>query len=689
MPQQLLSDALEQAERSEPVVRAAALLHIARVLNAFDHAEAERVLERGIALAAELDEPDREVILGQAVSLAATVSPDRAIRLAPSVHDDMPGGVMSKALFDMINHGHLAEAVQYLSDPLPVEDYPFDAALQAIGSSKDDETRLRILRSAIGAMRRQIASGQGATLFQRGPGRFSRIVTRWLRLLPADEATEVVRDLARGILEQPDGLIRASVDDVRFSSTREHLLFQILGPLQRLDPELAGSLIRTHPELAAAAARYPYGQESIESAARERAAQEPPRPPVEQPDCIMVGQRLIPIPEAIRTDFQQAFDLALRLYAREVDPEHPNDAPQECWPSAHEFRNILYKAGQHEGRAAVRHLERIPNPALRLFAQIELAAALAGLPQIGGRSITPGPRGFRRSMAMRSRFQEDDSAPVPPFAAMGPQRPVRKPNVPPSNNVRISPTRRTREEGPSGGSGPDYWVIEGAPLKPVVARLYDVPETRIEVPASLENERYDFVLVLPRNENQETINRLMREGIEKHFHITEERRSMEVDVLTAPNGIRAHEAHEEDSLFAFGSLGFMVKAQDDPLQIPDFLPANIMDLHMVPSEEPSSPELTLRRMKSELLRVARGSTPGGVIINSIGSSLTMEELCRALEGGLDRPIVDETHLDGTYALNVHSEAVTTREFLRVLSDKLGLVVTPGRREISMLVARQE
>jgi hypothetical protein len=42
MPRQLLAAALEQAERSDPVVRAAALLHTARVLNASDHAEAER-----------------------------------------------------------------------------------------------------------------------------------------------------------------------------------------------------------------------------------------------------------------------------------------------------------------------------------------------------------------------------------------------------------------------------------------------------------------------------------------------------------------------------------------------------------------------------------------------------------------------------------------------------------------------
>ena len=251
-------------------------------------------------------------------------------------------------------------------------------------------------------------------------------------------------------------------------------------------------------------------------------------------------------------------------------------------------------------------------------------------------------------------------------------------------------SERSRDEGPSGGSGPDYWVIEGAPLKPVLARLYDMPDTRIDVPASLENERYDFVLVLPRNETQGTMYRMMREGIEKHFHVTRERRTMDVDVLTAPNGIKAHEVHEEDSLFGFESIGFMEQPQDGLPRMPDFLRlANIMDLHMAAPDESSNPELALRRMKSELLRVARGSTPGGVIINSIGSSLTMEELCQELEGGLDRPIVDETHLGATYALNVHSEALSTREFLRVLCDKLGLVVTPGRRDISMLVARPE
>ena len=63
MSQQLLLTAREQAERSEPAVRAAALMHIARVLARSDQAAAEQLLEQGIALAKELD--------GDAASLAA------------------------------------------------------------------------------------------------------------------------------------------------------------------------------------------------------------------------------------------------------------------------------------------------------------------------------------------------------------------------------------------------------------------------------------------------------------------------------------------------------------------------------------------------------------------------------------------------------------------------------------------
>src|SRR4029077_16767775 len=134
-----------------------------------------------------------------------------------------------------------------------------------------------------------------------------------------------------------------------------------------------------------------------------------------------------------------------------------------------------------------------------------------------------------------------------------------------------------------------------------LAKLYDMPETRIDLSPSLDTDRYDLVVVLPRPETREPMFRLMREAIEKYFHVTRDLRQMEVDVLTAPNGIKAHETHEDDAMFGFGSMGFIEAAQESPQVSDAFLLMRIMALPMTPSEEPSSPEEAVRRMKSEML----------------------------------------------------------------------------------------
>jgi hypothetical protein len=74
----------------------------------------------------------------------------------------------------------------------------------------------------------------------------------------------------------------------------------------------------------------------------------------------------------------------LGRYREDTDRSRPNQAPRECWPSTSAFRTILYGAGKRLGRDAAIYLDRIPAADLRLFAQIELAAALAGLPELRG-----------------------------------------------------------------------------------------------------------------------------------------------------------------------------------------------------------------------------------------------------------------------------------------------------------------
>jgi uncharacterized protein (TIGR03435 family) len=682
MLQDLVSEAREQAERAAPAVKTAALFHLARVLTKVDPAEAEHVLDEGLALAATLPEDHQDVLLGEAAALAATVSPRKAFPLARKALLDRES-VLVRTLINMLEHGHVADAVAYLSDPDPGDVYPFDAVLVAMSRASDDDARLRVFRGAIRAMReRQSSSGPESFLDRH---RFTRLFTHHWRRLPADEARSVVRDLVEWIQGEPDSLTNARVSagshTVQFSSTHEQRLFEILGPLRHLDPDLVSSIARDYPQLSAAAERFPYGQESMNASMQAEAPM--PREPIEQPDYIDVGRRLIPIPEAIRTEFKDAFAVALDIYAADSNPETVNDAPEEVWPSAFEFRKILYKAGQHEGPAAVRHLDRIPAPALRLLAQIELAAALAGLPQLGGRTIRPGPRGLRDMMPARREPASPSAMPVVP--------PPRKPKLPPSRELHISPATSPAGEGPSGGSGPDFVEMRNASLKAVVSKLYDMPETRIDWPSWLDPDaRHDFVLVLPRLESRETMTRLMREGIAKHFRvaITSEIRSRDAYVLTAPNGIAARPA-PQDSTFEFGSIGVGAVStgarEISHPPIPEaLLLGDILSMPMAFSELTQSGEEVdevLRQLRGQLL----ASLGLGAWIGGIDASLTLKELCATIEGGLDRPLIDETNLTGTYAIGIHTEATTTTDFLRALCDTLGLVLTTGRRDVRVLV----
>ncbi|MBV9267284.1 MAG: hypothetical protein JO061_14025 [Acidobacteriaceae bacterium] len=384
MLEQILSEVRGLAEQSDPPVRAAALLHLARVLTAFDQAEAEDVLEKGIALTLEIAKPANDALTSQAATLAAAVSPARALRLMPLVADPWHARAESM-IFSMLRHGHIADAVSYLSEPPSQEHYPFSAATEAMRRLRNnEEARRNILRAAIRARLNESASSAEG---------FEMLFSMWFRILPDEEAAAAVRKIARRIIQEPDGETDARFSSgssvAQFSSVRESRLFGIFGPLRSLDPEEADSLCRKYRQLAAAALVFPRGYHSEATGPHEESPSQQSAQ-CTQPDYITVGHhRLLPMPEALKTEFREPFDEALRLYARDTDPANPNLAPRECWPSALEFRNILYKAGQHEGHAAARHLNRIPDRDLRLFAAIELIAGAKGLPQFGGLSIPP------------------------------------------------------------------------------------------------------------------------------------------------------------------------------------------------------------------------------------------------------------------------------------------------------------
>jgi uncharacterized protein (TIGR03435 family) len=235
-----------------------------------------------------------------------------------------------------------------------------------------------------------------------------------------------------------------------------------------------------------------------------------------------------------------------------------------------------------------------------------------------------------------------------------------KPDVPPSYEVHISPSNA---KGTIASSGPDFWVQRGFDLKAILSMVYEKDPSRIVLPASLENgDRYDFVVSLPREEDRQAIYRLAQAAIEKQFQVSValEERTIDVYIMTAIEGKTPAAKTEGES------FGTSVMSWSGPeITLPEGAP---------PTME------AMRKAAADLSNSA--GAPG---ISEFSGSGSMDDFRRMLEHGLKRPIVDETNLKGEYDLEVHGKARTPEEFLQMLRDQTGLVLTPAQRGVEMLV----
>jgi hypothetical protein len=296
---------------------------------------------------------DREPILGNATYLAAAVSPQHALPLYAEFRSRAPWCEDAVGMVNaMAAHGHIQAAVAYLSDPLPGDRFPLLLLGNLERKCVDDVTRLALLQAAVRAWKGR--APDGSPWPQALPrSLFAAYFARWAHLLPADEAEVLRREIGEWTLQLPDTA-------------------PWMPPPQPHPEPVPESASETHTCEDAMMIGSCFGTED-----------DPP------------NARIIPMSEALANDFAAAFQEAFARYAEDADLENPNDAPKECWPSTHAFRNILFKAGQHLGADAAKYLDRIPDADLRLFAQVDLCAAVAGLPQIGGTTI------YRPRMARR------------------------------------------------------------------------------------------------------------------------------------------------------------------------------------------------------------------------------------------------------------------------------------------------
>jgi uncharacterized protein (TIGR03435 family) len=183
----------------------------------------------------------------------------------------------------------------------------------------------------------------------------------------------------------------------------------------------------------------------------------------------------------------------------------------------------------------------------------------------------------------------------------------------------------------------------------------------MDIRASLPGSRFDIQAVQHGLPSRPLRCRLLEEALVRRFHleITRESRLSDVYVMTAPDGHRMEESTPESLGASFAS----------------------MDLHeTLPSVDAADALPT-----PEAFRKAVSSR--GFITSLEADAATVAELCDMLEGALDRPVVDETGIEGRFQIRLAGTAASNEEFFRMLDEQFGLVLTPGRRTVTTLVVQ--
>jgi uncharacterized protein (TIGR03435 family) len=235
-----------------------------------------------------------------------------------------------------------------------------------------------------------------------------------------------------------------------------------------------------------------------------------------------------------------------------------------------------------------------------------------------------------------------------------------KPDLPPSLDVHISPSKT---EGTESAAGEDYWVQRGFGLKEILAQVYETDPTRVELAEKLnDGRRFDFVAVLPQPDDMKKIDQLARKAIEQYFRVslTLETKPAQVYLMTAIEGKTPPAKSKERSMggaSSWSSVSFSLPAGVKP-----------------------TPEAIAKAMEEQ-----QGNGSG--IADLAAPDSDMESLSGVLQQALGIPVIDNTGLNGTYDIKVKSDSHSTEEFLEALREQMGIVLTRSTRPLELVTVR--
>jgi uncharacterized protein (TIGR03435 family) len=208
-----------------------------------------------------------------------------------------------------------------------------------------------------------------------------------------------------------------------------------------------------------------------------------------------------------------------------------------------------------------------------------------------------------------------------------------------ANEVRITPTTK----------------------KALISEIFEIDGRRIDFAEDgTTDSRWDVVLQLPRDVEEDTMQEMLQSALERKFSvkIAAEVRTMDVYVLTAPNGPGAglhRHGRGGSAMLVAGRAG---QAEED---------SGTDDLGQI----------------TYVGRDCSGVVSAGGI-EALASA--MADFRRTLEPELDRVLVDETNLTGSYDFKIGSYA-DQAELFQLMQQQLGIVVTKAQRRVPVLTVK--
>jgi uncharacterized protein (TIGR03435 family) len=74
-------------------------------------------------------------------------------------------------------------------------------------------------------------------------------------------------------------------------------------------------------------------------------------------------------------------------------------------------------------------------------------------------------------------------------------------------------------------------------------------------------------------------------------------------------------------------------------------------------------------------------------IRAISLEGTLDNFCHTLESALDRPVVNETAMQGVYEFNLKSSESSENDFLDRLRDQFNLTIAPAQRRVQIVALK--